>query len=406
MSYQVNNRIFFVNENFLNEYNCWNKQDKKGYFIVGKTSLPLSTIGLNYQNIVIDKSKIIQIRNKHKELNDDLICKIPDILNKPILIIKSETVNMRIIIFSKLLDIYNNPIIVIMELNPYENQTIINKIYKVASIYGKNNIKVINKWLNNKENILYYDKKSNNWLKELGIIINNDNKSIMIKDIPNNERPRERAIKYGISSLSNEELLSIIIKTGTKNYSVKYLASKILSNLKSIENMRNLTISNLTMINGIGTVKAIEILSSLELGKRVYYEKEKMNVKLNNSKKIYEYFRYLFINEKQENFYAIYLDSKSNLISYRLLFKGTINTSCVHPREVFKYAFLESAYSIVVFHNHPSGDETPSQEDEKVTYSLMNIGKLVAIPVVDHIVFGNKNYFSFYEYISNNKNNI
>ena len=153
-------------------------------------------------------------------------------------------------------------------------------------------------------------------------------------------------------------------------------------------------------IDGIGSVKAIEILASLELGKRVYYKKEKLDIKLNTTTKIYNYFKDLFIDEKQENFYAIYLNSKSKLISYRLLFKGTINSSSVHPREVFKYAFLESAYSIIVIHNHPSGDSSPSKEDEETTNALMKIGKLVAIPVIDHIIFGDENYFSFYEYIN------
>ncbi len=225
----------------------------------------------------------------------------------------------------------------------------------------------------------------------------------MIKDMLDSERPRERAIKYGIKNLSNEELLSIIIKTGTKNCSVKELSNQILSKLKNINELKNLSINSLTKINGIGKVKAIEILSSLELGKRVYFQVDKDNIKLNNSKLIYEYFKDIFINEKQENFYAIYLDAKSKLITYKLLFKGTINSSCVHPREVFKYAFLESAYSIIVIHNHPSGDPTPSSQDEEVTYMLFQIGKLMAIPVVDHIVFGKNKYFSFYESMNKNE---
>ena len=232
------------------------------------------------------------------------------------------------------------------------------------------------------------------------------NRNIIIKDIPINERPRERAIKYGVESLSNEELLSIILKTGTKNCNVKNLSSKILSSINDIQDLRNITISNLTKINGIGKVKAIELLASLELGKRVYYLNKKDNIKLNNSKKIYDYFKDIFINENQENFYAIYLDSKSKLISYKLLFKGTLNSSCVHPREVFKYAVLESAASIIVIHNHPSGDPTPSREDEELTNALFQVGSTMAIPVVDHIVFGNNEYFSFYEYFKNNMNNM
>ena len=223
---------------------------------------------------------------------------------------------------------------------------------------------------------------------------------LKIKDIPKNERPRERLLKYGVENLSNEELLSIIIKTGTKDYSVKAISQILLNELKDIKNLKNITLNKLTTIKGIGEVKAIELLASIELGKRVFEKEKKIEIKLNNSSIIYEYFKDKFINEKQENFYAIYLDSKSNLIAYKLLFKGTLNSSCVHPREIFKYAHLESAYSIIVMHNHPSGDSTPSKEDEKTTKTLMEIGKLMSIPIVDHIIFGKDNYFSFYEYLN------
>ena len=226
---------------------------------------------------------------------------------------------------------------------------------------------------------------------------------MMIKDIPEFERPRERAIKYGVENLSNEELLSVILKTGTKDISVKSLSNQILALVNNINELKDLSLKVLTSINGIGSVKAIELLCSIELGKRVFYKVDKSNIKLNNSKVIYDYFKDLVMDEKQEIFYAIYLDTKSNLITYKLLFKGTINTSCIHPREIFKYAFLNSAYSIIVFHNHPSGDSSPSIEDKELTTSLFQIGKLMAIPVVDHLIFGNDNYFSFYEYMNSNK---
>ena len=228
--------------------------------------------------------------------------------------------------------------------------------------------------------------------------------NIKIKDLPENEKPRERAIKYGIDSLSNEELLSIILKTGTKNHSVKHLASLVLSTIKNINDLKDITLNRLVSINGIGKVKSIELLASLELVKRVYYEKEKINIKLNNADKIYEYFKDLFIGEEQENFYAIYLNTKSMLISYKLLFKGTINMSYVHPREIFKYAVIESAYSIIIMHNHPSNDVTPSIQDEELTYNLMNIGKTMGIPVLDHIIFGNDKYYSFYKEMNSKVN--
>lgn len=224
--------------------------------------------------------------------------------------------------------------------------------------------------------------------------------NIKIKDIPNNERPRERLINYGVANLSNEELISIILKTGTKKYSVKTLSLILLKEVQKIQNLKDVTYNKLIKIDGIGKVKAIELLASIELGKRVFYGDNNVFIKMNSSNKIYEYFKDFFINEKQENFYAIYLDSKSNLISYKLLFKGTLNSSCVHPREIFKFACLESAYSIVVMHNHPSGDSTPSKEDYKTTQSLIEIGKIISIPIIDHIIMGKNSYFSFYEYIN------
>lgn len=223
-------------------------------------------------------------------------------------------------------------------------------------------------------------------------------KDIMIKKLNEEERPRERLIKYGVNNLSNEELIAIILKTGSKTCSSMTLARQLLSKLKNIKDLKNITINNLTNINGIGKVKAIELIASIELGKRVFYYEDNNNfIVLNNSTKVFNYFKDILMYEEQEHFYAIYLDPQSRIISYKLLFKGTLNTSCVHPREIFKYAFLESAYSIIVIHNHPSGEVTPSAPDIELTNVLFEIGKLMGIPVVDHIIIGKTKYYSFYE---------
>ena len=221
--------------------------------------------------------------------------------------------------------------------------------------------------------------------------------SLKIKDIIESERPRERLIAYGIDSLSNEELIAIILKSGSKKHNAKELASIILNSFKNINDLKNISINKLSKIDGIGISKSCSLIAAIELGKRVYYEKEKTNIKLNNTTKIYEYFKDIFMGLEEENFYAVYLNTKSNLISYKLLFKGTINKSIVHPREIFKWAVLESAYYIIIMHNHPSGDISPSIEDKELTISLMNIGKTMGIPVMDHIIFGKDKYYSFYE---------
>ena len=217
-----------------------------------------------------------------------------------------------------------------------------------------------------------------------------------IKNMPTQERPRERFLKYGVENLSNSELLSIILNTGSKELSVIELSNKILESINDISDLKNLTFNKLKNINGIGDVKAIKLLSSIELGKRVYYDKNMSKIKMNTSKKVFDYMKDELKGKKQEYFYALYLDTKKNLIEKKLLFIGTINKSIVHPREIFKYAYLLSASAIICVHNHPSGDTTPSKEDIILTNNLIEIGKIQGINVIDHIIIGN-DYYSFYE---------
>ncbi len=220
---------------------------------------------------------------------------------------------------------------------------------------------------------------------------------LLIKDLPQEERPRERLLSNGVEYLSNEDLIAIILKTGFKNVSVKSLSNKLLNEVGSIYALRNITINKLLNIKGIGKVKAIELIAALELGKRVYYSKKIEYKKLDNAEKIYEYFKSYFINKKQEHFFCLYLDTKNNLIDKKLLFIGTLNKSIVHPREIFKEAYLLSASNIICVHNHPSGDVNPSKEDIKFTNNLVEIGMLQGIPILDHIIIGNDTYYSFFK---------
>ena len=221
--------------------------------------------------------------------------------------------------------------------------------------------------------------------------------NVLIKDLPKTERPRERLLLYGVSSLSNEELLSIILKTGTKDESVKELSNKVLKEINDISDLKEITINKLKKIKGIGEVKAITLIASIELGKRVYSMKKNNRVKLDSSKDIYNYIKDRFINKKQEYFYCLYLDTKNYLIEEKLLFIGTLNKSIVHPREIFKYAYLLSSNSIICIHNHPSNDVIPSREDLEFTKKLVEIGKIQGIGVIDHIIIGNNNYYSLYD---------
>lgn len=222
-------------------------------------------------------------------------------------------------------------------------------------------------------------------------------KNVLIKDLPSEEKPRERLIIYGVKNISNEELISIILKTGIKNKSVKDLANIILSNFNNITEMKDIELNTIIKIKGIGKVKAIELIAAIELGRRVYYDKNISSIQIKNSKDIYDYFYSIMKDLKQENFYVLYLDNKKKIIDKKLLYIGTINNSVVHPREIFKYAYLMSASFIICIHNHPSGDSSPSKEDKIFTNNLIEIGKIQNIPVLDHIIIGSNNYYSFFE---------
>ena len=169
----------------------------------------------------------------------------------------------------------------------------------------------------------------------------------LIKDIKKEERPRERLIKCGASALSNEELLAIILKTGTRKRSARVLAVDILNLMDGLDNLEDITINRLISIKGIGVVKAVELIASIELGRRIYLKKKDIKCKCNNPEDIYLMNKYLFSNKKQEYFYCLYLNNKNELIERKLLFMGTVNRSIVHPREVFKYAYLSSASGII-----------------------------------------------------------
>ena len=219
----------------------------------------------------------------------------------------------------------------------------------------------------------------------------------MIRDIPKCERPRERLIAYGVEALSNEELLAIILKSGTRNKSVKSLASEVLNNAVEIDRLKDCGINLLTSINGIGETKACEVLASIELGKRIYLIGQKNKYKIKPSTDVYNLLKYDLSLKPQEYFYCLYLNNKNEVLERKLLFMGTVNKSLVHPREVFKYAYLSSASGIICIHNHPSGDVNPSRDDIILTEKLVEIGRIQAIPIIDHIIVGDDSYYSMAE---------
>lgn len=215
----------------------------------------------------------------------------------------------------------------------------------------------------------------------------------LIKDLPEEEKPREKLKKYGVKNLTDEELIAIILRCGTKNMSVKDLAIKIKKEFKTLS---DLSYVELSKIKGVGEVKAITLLAAIELGIRSTYKEDK-NIKLNRPENIYEFFKNKLIHLKQENLMAIFLDNKNKLIAYKTIFIGTINMSVSHPREIFKEAMKNSSVYIILVHNHPSGDPTPSVADLKFTNQVYKTSKIIGIPLLDHIIIGNNKYYSFYD---------
>lgn len=222
--------------------------------------------------------------------------------------------------------------------------------------------------------------------------------TVKIKEIPKLDRPCERLINEGKEYLSNEELLAIIFKTGTKDISAKELALNVLKEVNNINNLDEFNYSNLIKIKGIGMMKACSLLATIELGKRINSQIVSLNdTSFTSANMVYNFFKHKLKNKKQEYFYCIYLDNAKKIIKEKLLFIGTINYSIVHPREVFKEAYMLSASTIICVHNHPSNNLKPSQNDIEITKRLIDIGNILDIKVLDHIIIGSNSYFSFLE---------
>ncbi|MFO3665116.1 DNA repair protein RadC [Anaerococcus sp. ENR0831] len=216
-----------------------------------------------------------------------------------------------------------------------------------------------------------------------------------IKDFDLDDRPREKLISKGADGLSDEELLAIIISTGTKEKNVIELSREILQTF-SYESLADIEVSELTKIKGIKSAKASSIVASLRFGQRIAQKTmEKKITKIKNSEDIYQYLKNEIQDKKNECFYAILLDTKNVIISKEVISIGTLDASIVHPREAFKPAIKKSAKSIVFAHNHPSGDFTPSKDDFRITQRLVEAGEILDIEVLDHIIIGKDGYYSF-----------
>jgi DNA repair protein RadC len=220
---------------------------------------------------------------------------------------------------------------------------------------------------------------------------------LMIRDYPNDERPRERMIQSGAKSLSNQELLAILLRTGTKSESVIQLSNRLLQTFEGLRLLKDASVEEITAIHGIGLAKAIQLMAAVEIGRRIsnltFDDRFSIRSPEDGANFVMNDMRFL----SQEHFVCLFLNTKNQVLHKKTIFIGSLNASIVHPREVFKEAFRRSAASIICIHNHPSGDPTPSREDIEVTKRLVECGKIIGIDILDHLIIGEKKYVSLKE---------
>lgn len=221
------------------------------------------------------------------------------------------------------------------------------------------------------------------------------NNSKRIKDLDRFDRPREKMIREGFDSLSDEELLAIILSTGNKEKNVIDLSKEILDTF-SYEELLEIEVVELRRIKGIKEAKASKIVAALQLGRRINERVLDRKIeKITSSNDVYEIMKTKLENAKKEYFYAILLDTKNVIIAKDFVSMGDLNSTIVNPREVFKKAIKKSAKSMIIVHNHPSGNPNPSREDFAITKRLVDSGELLDIEVLDHIIIGKDCFYSF-----------
>lgn len=231
-----------------------------------------------------------------------------------------------------------------------------------------------------------------------------DYEKYTIKEMPEDERPQEKLIKFGPDYLSNAELLALIIRTGNrKGDSAIDTATKVLRSLRTandsngLNSLKNANLSNLMEVDGIGEAKAAMILAAVQLGIRLAVSSNGTKIRVTSPSIAANYVLSEMSVLEQEHFRIMTLNTKKEINFIREISKGTINMTIVHAREVFRAAISDNAHSIILLHNHPTGDPSPSKEDIGLTKNLIEASKIIGIDVLDHIIIGDNRYFSFLE---------
>lgn len=223
-----------------------------------------------------------------------------------------------------------------------------------------------------------------------------------MKELPETERPYEKCLSQGAGALSDSELLAVILKTGTRGSSSLHLANEILKFLQNssypgLVGLHYISLEELTKIHGIGRVKAIQLKCIGELSKRIATASARSTLSFNNPVTIAQYYMERLRHEEQEHMICVMLDSKNHLLGEQVLTKGISNATLITPREVYLAALQYHAVNLILVHNHPSGDPTPSKCDLEVTERIFDAGEMLGIALLDHIIIGDHRYISFRE---------
>jgi DNA repair protein RadC len=221
--------------------------------------------------------------------------------------------------------------------------------------------------------------------------------SFTVRDLPRQERPRERLQKFGPEALSAQELLALVIGRGIPKKSVMSIAQELLTRFGNVKAISQATIEELSQIKGIGLAKATQIKACFELGRREDLEPELKDFDIKDPEAVVKAIRSSIKDKAKEHFKLILLNPRNKIIGISTISIGTLNASLVHPREVFKDAITHSAASVVLAHNHPSGDPEPSEDDITITKRLIEAGKILGVEVIDHIIISKNGFFSFKE---------
>ena len=226
----------------------------------------------------------------------------------------------------------------------------------------------------------------------------NTDKKLGVKDLPLDDRPREKLLLRGAQNLSDAELVAILLRTGKKGKSVISIAQEILIKEGNLSSLASKSIESLVKNEGIGNDKAATLLAAFEISRRIQSQSKWFsNKKITSPQDIADIFVPLLRDEVKERFIVVCLNSANKIIKYEIISIGNLNSSIVHPREVYKVAIDSLAASIILIHNHPSGNTEPSNEDISITRKIVEAGKIMDIPVFDHLIIAGNNYVSFVE---------